>query len=370
MLKIFISYRRKDSGYPAQQIYKVLAEYFGSGSVIFDIDKIPLGTNFLKFLDNEISACDIFLVVIGDYWIDLLKQRLGDQEDIVRIEIQTALEKKIPIVPILVGNASIPCKNDLPPKLSELTYMQAVEVRAGPDYDAHLKQMIRRLDNLLTGRRFDKETKKQRKQKHKLFLNTYTNKIGMEFVLVPAGSYMMGKGISAEEVVNRYGGDVGYFKVEHPQHHVKISHPFYIQTTQVTRYQWKEVLGRKPPPTFRYCGDDCPVDWVDWNDAQRFIKKVNSIESTDKYRLPSESEWEYVCRAGTTTEFSFGNDSRQLSNYAWFKDNAENKIHPVRTKKPNPWGLYDMHGNVSEWVEDSWHKNFKNAPADGSIWID
>lgn len=370
MLKIFISYRRKDSDYPAQQIYKDLTEYFGSESVIFDVDNIPLGTDFRKFLDKQISACDILLAVIGDHWIDLLKQKLGDPEDFVRIEIQTALENKIPIVPILVGNASVPNKNDLPPELAELTYMQAAEVRAGSDFETHLKRMIGRLDNLLTDRKSDKEIKQQEEQKYKLFAKTYTNKIGMQFVLVPAGSYKMGRGISSEEVVHRYGGEVGFFKVEHPHHHVEVNHPFYIQTTQVTQSQWKEVLGRKPPPPYKYSGDDCPVDWVYWSDAQRFVKKLNYMEVTDKYRLPSESEWEYACRAGTTTEFSFGDDVRQLSKYAWFSDNSENKIHPVGTKSPNLWGLYDMHGNVFEWVEDSWHKNFKNAPADGSAWID
>ena len=196
-----------------------------------------------------------------------------------------------------------------------------------------------------------------------------TNTLGMEFVLILPGSFMMGSGISPEQSVQEYGGVAGWYEFEHPQHEVKISKPFYLQSTLVTQGQWKRVMGDNPSH-FKNCGDDCPVEVVSWDDAQGFTKRINEMEGTGNYRLPTEAEWEYACRAGSTAGFYFGADPSKLGEYAWYNDNSEDQTHPVGRKKPNPWGLYDMHGNVMEWVEDDSHKTYDGAPADGSAWID
>ena len=185
--------------------------------------------------------------------------------------------------------------------------------------------------------------------------DAYTNSIGMEFVKIPAGEFMMGS-LSGEE--DRY-------EDEGPVHKVTIKEAFYLGKFEVTQKQWREVMGSTPS---YFKGDDLPVEGVSWNDVQEFIEKLNEMEGNDKYRLPSEAEWEYACRAGTTTRYYFGDDESRLGDYAWYDGNSGGKSHPVGQKKPNPWGLYDMHGNIWEWVQDEWHSDYNGAPSDGSAW--
>jgi len=163
--------------------------------------------------------------------------------------------------------------------------------------------------------------------------------LNARFVLMPAGTFMMG---SPENEPDRC--------VDETLHQVTISKPFYMQTTEVTQGQWKKVMGGNPSC---FKGDDnLPVEQVSWDDVQDFIERLNRQEGTVKYRLPTEAEWEYACRAGSTTAYCFGDDSGGLGEYAWYGDNSEDVTHPVGQKKPNAWGLYDMHGNVWEWVND------------------
>jgi len=176
---------------------------------------------------------------------------------------------------------------------------------------------------------------------------------GMEFVLITAGKFMMG---SPSVDQDRYDD-------EGPAHEVIIKNPFYMGKYPVTQKQWEKVMGSNPS---KFRGEDRPVESVSWNGVQEFIKKLNEKESAGKYRLPSESEWEYACRAGTTTRYSFGDDESKLDDYAWYSENSGYETHPVGQKKPNFWGLYDMHGNVWEWCKDNWHKNYDGAPSDGS----
>jgi formylglycine-generating enzyme required for sulfatase activity len=177
----------------------------------------------------------------------------------------------------------------------------------------------------------------------------------MEFLLIFPGEFDMGS--SSNEPMRNDN--------EEPVHHVKISKSFYIGKYEVTQKQWRDVVGSSPSS---FKGDNLPVEQVSWNDVQEFIKKLNEKEGSNKYRLPSEAEWEYAARAGTTSRYSFGDDESILGDYAWYHSNSGSKTHDVGQKKPNPWGLYDMHGNVWEWVQDNWHGDYNGAPTDGSSW--
>jgi formylglycine-generating enzyme required for sulfatase activity len=195
---------------------------------------------------------------------------------------------------------------------------------------------------------------------------------GIEFVLIPAGEFMMGSDNGAPS--------------EKPVHRVMIRQPFYIGKYEVTQRQWQEVMGNNPS-AFKNC-DSCPVEQVSWDDAQQFLAKLNERKDGLYYRLPSEAEWEYACRAGTIGDYAGDVDSM-----AWYGNNSGssridadtifladpgqffrrlfdngNKTHPVGMKQPNAWGLYDMHGNAWEWCQDWFHDNYNGAPVDGSAW--
>jgi len=144
------------------------------------------------------------------------------------------------------------------------------------------------------------------------------------------------------------------------QKSVTIDKDFYMGESEVTQAQWKAVMSTTPWKGQSKVkeGDAYPATYVSWDDAQAFMQKLSKLTGK-KVRLPSEAEWEYACRAGTTTAYSFGDSDRNLSDYAWWgglvgDGNAKNEqyAHQVKTKKPNPWGVYDMHGNVWEWCED------------------
>jgi formylglycine-generating enzyme required for sulfatase activity len=183
----------------------------------------------------------------------------------------------------------------------------------------------------------------------------FTNSIGMKFVLIPAGTFMMG---SPSNEPGR--GD------DEKQYRVTLNNGFYMQTTEVTQGQWHQVMGTRPWSGKDYVRDnpDHPAVYISWDDCQAFIRKITQKEGGSKYRLPTEAEWEYACRAGSTTRFHFGDNDSMLGDYAWYNKNAydigEKNARRVDSKGPNAWGLYDMHGNVWEWCQD-WYEDYPSG---------
>ena len=213
-------------------------------------------------------------------------------------------------------------------------------------------------------------------------LDTFSNSLGMTFVYIEAGSYTMG---SPSDEPGR-----GY---DETQHYVSLSKGYFIQTTEVTQGQWKEIMGRNPS-RFSNCGDDCPVEQVSWNDVQSFIEKLNQKEMMHTYRLPTEAEWEYAARSGTSTALYNGpieilgkHNAPALDAIAWYGGNScvsydggyncsswSDKqyscsncgTHQVGLKHANAWGLYDMIGNVREWCSD-WYGSYPSSTVESPV---
>ena len=185
------------------------------------------------------------------------------------------------------------------------------------------------------------------------------NSIGMVLIPIPSGTFRMGNPDS-DPAANYY---------EKPEHLMQITRPFYLSAYEITQQQFERVTGKDPS---EFKGATNPVERVSWYEAVIFCDELSKREGVE-YRLPTEAEWEYACRAGTTTAYSFGDDKSQLGKYAWFSDNSDNTTHPVGEKLANRWVLFDMHGNVWEWCQD-WRGTYEtkqmlidpSGPASGS----
>jgi len=160
----------------------------------------------------------------------------------------------------------------------------------------------------------------------------------IEFVLIPAGEFTMGSDGGASD--------------EKPVHHVRLTESYYLAKYEITQGQWESVMGSNPS---RFKGANNPVEQVSWEDCQKFVNRLGS-----GFRLPTEAEWEYACRAGSTMAYCFGPGSSDVSEYAWYGHNSGGKTRPVGQKKPNAWGLYDLHGNVWEWCQD-WYGEYSTG---------
>ena len=185
---------------------------------------------------------------------------------------------------------------------------------------------------------------------HQSFTEILPNNVELEMIAIPAGSFIMGSHES---------------EFEQPIHRVTLQQ-FHLSKYPVTQAQYQAIMGKNPS---EFKEDSRPVEMVTWYEAMEFCQILSQLTGKN-YQLPSEAQWEYACRAGNTGKWCFGNEEYKLQDYAWYDANSNQQTHPVGQKKPNDWGLYDMHGNVWEWCADDWHYSYKGAPTDGSAWLD
>jgi len=284
-----------------------------------------------KVIKNKLKNAQCVIVLWSEHSVE---------SDWVLDEAGLAKDK---LIPILIDKVDIPLGFG---QIHTLDFLDWQEILPHPTFNLLLDSVVEMIGPPIAGEsKFQKPSSEERWKEQK---ETLKNSIDMKFTLISEGEFMMG---SEESDWSK------------PVHIVKIRTLFYLGIYPVTQREWKSIMGNNPS---EFNGNDLPVESVSWNEVQDFIKKLNEKEGTNKYRLPTEAEWEYAARAGTTTRYSFGDDDSKLGEYAWYTKNSDNKTHPVGKKGANPWGLYDMHGNVWEWVQDKWHDTYDGAPADGS----
>jgi formylglycine-generating enzyme required for sulfatase activity len=392
MAKIFLSYRRQDSAAMAGRIFDRLCLHFGHDAVFMDIDNIPFGVNFRKHIDAAVGECDVVLAVIGTKWAGDADahRRVDDPRDFVRIELESALKREIPVIPILIDHARMPGEADLPASLALLADYNAIEIDLGRDFHPHVDRLIRGIEfhfkkpsaEIVKPPRETAARSVKSGPSSSLPAEKMTNSLGMTLVRIEAGDFLMG---TTKEQVNQLmrlfpDSKRESFDDEQPQHPVKIFRPFFLGIDEVTQGQYEAVMGMNPS-NFKG-SDNLPVENVSWFEAIEFCNKLSEREKRtpfyrivgsevtsiggDGYRLPTEAQWEYACRAKTASLYPFGDVVNRLDEHAWYASNAESKTHPVGQKLPNAWGLHDMLGNVWEWCADAYDENYYavSPPAD------
>jgi len=363
--KVFISYRRDDSKYQARMIYKAFARVLPNDHIFMDVDSIPPGEDFVEILERWVDSCDVLLALIGPNWVNITdpktgQRRLDNTYDFVRIEIREALRRGIPVVPILLDGTAMPDPGEFPDDLKNLARRQAefVEFRT---FEHDVERLIAKLtrtsptstkagdwnnaqsksSTIMAPAGYAETPKQTGFQPGDIF--TDIEGVTPEMVIVPAGEFLMGSGLR--------------------QHKVTISRSFAVGRFPVIFDEWDKALELGfdgPMLKDKWGRGRQPVINVSWNEAKSYADWLTS-HSGYSYRLLTEAEWEYACRAGSTTYFSFGDDESDLGQYAWYRDNAGRQTHPVGEKKPNAFGLYDMHGNIAEWVND-WSGAYERGP--------
>jgi formylglycine-generating enzyme required for sulfatase activity len=450
--KIFINYRRDDSIGTAGRLHDRLVQAFGRKNLFMDVDHIPAGVDFVDHLNTQVSACDVFLAVIGPQWLDAKddsgRRRLQNPDDFVAVEIAAALARDILVIPVMIDGAAMPKASDLPAPLTPLLRRNAVEVRNaqfGRDAEALVEKIRAAIKGVRVAPRWwpaaaasvvvlllagwiglhqmgvpiwapwtpgpvqrdpggaEKTDAKpgadadatrraaQAEQQRLAGLSAAGNAVPLspnreralgpkdsfkecdvcpEMVVVPAGSFAMGSPTNEE----------GSTADELPQHAVTFARPFAVARFALTFDEWDACAADGGCNGYRPVDQGWgrgrrPVINVSWDDAKSYVAWL-SRKTGGAYRLPSEAEREYVLRAGTTTPFWWGSSiETSQANYdgtmtygGGVKGENRQQTLPVDRFEPNPWGLYQVHGNVWDTLEDCYHGSYAGAPSDGSAW--
>ncbi len=354
-LKIFLSYRHDDLLVRGTipRIHERLEAEFGENNIFMDFDAIPPGRDFREVLTEAVSQTNVVLALIGPQWTEIMIQRLDDPRDFVQVELEAALERNVPIIPILVGHNQMPLESQLPTKIARIVYHQAMPMDPSRDYEAHMTRLVTDLRSHFMGTG-SVTTPEPAEVSHMPSPGSeFINGVGMDMVWCQPGTFQMGSPLD----------EFGRYEHELP-HQVTLSKGYWIGRYAVTQDQWVALVGENPS-RFKDGSSSAPVERVNWEEAADFCKRLSERERQRKsvpdgweYRLPSGAQWEYACRAGTDSPYSHGDSlDPDLANY----DSTRGQTAEVGSYPANPWGIYDMHGNVWEWCQD-WNGDYPMGP--------
>jgi len=349
-MTVFISYRRIDSQGVVGRIYARLRDELGERAIFRDVTDIPYGEIFMAVIGEALGECQVLLAVIGPRWLTVTEEsdgsrRLGNSRDPVRFEIESALNSGIRVIPVLVEGARMPRAEELPLEIRSLTTHNGISVGHDPHFDEDMTRLITSIRPLLNR-------------------EDLGNGIFLDMVAIEGGSFMMGSDERPDTKPIHGVTFSPFYRENYPA--------FYMGKYPVTQEQWRAIaqlprirIDLGLDPSYFGGNNNNPVDSVTWDMAMEFCDRLSRKTGKD-YRLPSEAEWEYACRARTTTRFHFGDDpDPSMANYG----GTLGRTSSVGRFPFNGFRLHDMHGNVWEWCRDDWHDDYEDCPTDGSPWL-
>lgn len=367
MSKILISYRREDSADVTGRIYDRLIQVFPQ-SVFRDVDSIPLGVDFRAYLDEQVAKCDVFLAVIGRGWLKAKgrkgKSRLEDPGDFVRIEIESALKRQIPVIPVLVQGAKIPAAERLPSSIHALSYRNGIVVRPDPDFHKDMDRLIAHLKPPVPSLR-EPQSETATSAKSPSLATTHVDPTTpVDMVKVPKGPFLYGEDKTRVTIDHDYWIDK--YPVTNENYRVFIEAGGYSRQEYWSSegWKWKRKVNIASP---KFWNDaeatkpDHPVVGVSYFEAEAFAKWVGK-------RLPTEQEWEKAARGDDGRQYPWG--ERFDMNRCNSSESCLGHSTPV-TQYPNgvsPYGCYDMAGNVWEWCDDWYDKKVDRRVIRGGSW--
>lgn len=377
MSKILISYRREDSADVTGRIDDRLVQQFGRQAVFVDVDSIPFGVDFRKYLDEQVAKCDVFLAVIGPDWMGPKdsqgKTRLEDPSDFVRIEIESALTRQIAVVPILVRGASIPPTEQLPQSMHDLPYRNGLAVRSGPDFHNDMNRLIAYLTQQIHG--FSETQSKPDTQAKPVQKETKQSAptAPVDMVKVPKGPFLYGDEKSREMIDHDYWIDK--YPVTNEKYRAFMEADGYGNQAYWSSEAWKWKTKNNIT---------CPAPWNDakWNKPDHPVVGVSFYEAEayatwEGKRLPTEQEWEKAARGEYGRQYPWGEefDKNKCNSpggplSALRRTLTSSATTPVK-QYPNgvsPYGCYDMVGNVSEWCASWYDENDGPRVLRGGDW--
>jgi formylglycine-generating enzyme required for sulfatase activity len=361
MSRIFISYRRDDSAGYAGRLYDRLSERFGQGQIFMDIDTIEPGLDFVEVIEKAVGSCGVLIALIGRQWLTITDatghRRLDNPEDFVRLEIATALDRNIRVIPVLVRGAPMPRSTDLPDALKKLARRNALEI-SDTRFHYDVDRLIETLEKVLGVSEPAPPTPKVRRREKAA---PARQPFEPEMVLIPAGDFLMGSDPSVDKDAR---------DEERPQHTLSLP-DYHLAKTPVTNAQYAafvQATGHQQPKhwkaLFRKGGnpprgkEDHPVVNVSWHDAVAYCNWLAEVTGRP-YRLPSEAEWEKGARGTDGRIYPWGNrwDAKRCNTVERRKlDTTPVGAYP---EGASPYGLLDMAGNVWEWTRSLWGEDWE-----------